>query len=150
VESQLEPIRRTEAYSDALVVGLDTISGAGTGDWLPAFRRSLATFPNGTIRTTTVPNEYSGTRVIGIQQDADWHPLGSSQVYIDSAEGYMDVRIDALALPALERTFNAAYPLHTGRLNLPYRLLLTASGLGLILASAFGLLGFLRRFRTSA
>jgi uncharacterized iron-regulated membrane protein len=82
IDSRLEPMRRTQAYSDAMVVGI--------------------------------------------------------------------VRIDATVLPTLERAFNAAYPLHTGRLNLLYRLLLTASGLGLVLVSVFGLLGFSKRFRKSA
>jgi uncharacterized iron-regulated membrane protein len=147
VEGRLEPIRRTQEYSDAMVVGLDTISGTGTGDWLPAMQRAQASFPNGIIRTATVPSAFNTYRVIGIQQDAEWHPLGSSRIYIDAPEGYMDVRIDATALPKLERAVNAAYPLHTGRLNLPYRMLLTASGLGLVLASAFGLFGFVGRFR---
>jgi len=147
VENRLEPIRRTQEYSDAMVEGLDAISGPGTGDWLPAFERAYAAFPDGRIRTTTVPDSFSSYRVIGIQQDADWHPLGSSRIYIDAPEGYMDIRIDATTLPLLERASNSAYPIHTGRLNLPFRLLLTASGLGLVFASAFGLLGFVRRFR---
>jgi uncharacterized iron-regulated membrane protein len=130
-----------------MVVELDAVSGAGTGDWLPALQRAQASFPSGTIRTATVPDDFSTYRVIGIQQEADWHPLGTSQIYIDAPEGYMDVRIDGTTLPAIERAFNAAYPLHTGRLNLPYGLLLTASGLGLVLASAFGLLAFVGRFR---
>jgi uncharacterized iron-regulated membrane protein len=147
VDAQLEPMRRTQQYSDAMLEGLDDISGAGTGNWLPAFERALAAFPGGRIRTTTVPDPFSSYRVIGIQQLADWHPLGSSRIYIDAPEGYMDVRIDATTLPPVERAINAAYPLHTGRLNWPYRLLLTASGLGLIFASSFGLLAFLGRFR---
>jgi uncharacterized iron-regulated membrane protein len=117
---------------------------------LPALERAQASFPRGKIRTATVPNNFDTYRVIGIQQAEDWHPLGSSKIYIDAPEGYMDVRIDAKALPTLERALNAAYPLHTGRINLPYRLLLTASGLGLVLASVFGLLGFVGRFRSSA
>ena len=150
VEERLRPVRSTQEYSDAMIVGIDDVSGAGTGDWLPAMQRALAGFPGGTIRTATVPNGFDTYRVLGIQQDVDWHPLGTSQVYIDAPEGYMDVRIDATALPRIERAFNAAYPLHTGRLNLPYRLLLTASGFGLVFASAFGLLGFLGRFRVTA
>jgi uncharacterized iron-regulated membrane protein len=148
IEDRLEPMRRTDEYNAAMLEGLDDISGAGTGDWLPALRRALATFPDGKIRTATVPNAFSSYRVIGIQQAGEWHPLGSSQVYIDAPEGYMDVRIDAARLPAIERAYNAAYPLHTGRLDfLPYRLLLTASGLALIAAVIFGLTGFLRQFR---
>jgi uncharacterized iron-regulated membrane protein len=147
VEDRLEPIRRTDAYNAAMLEGLDDISGAGTGDWLPTMQRALASFPEGLIRTATVPSAFSSYRVIGIQQPGDWHPLGSSQVYIDAPEGYMDVRIDATRLPAVERAMNAVYPLHTGRLDsLPYSLLLTASGLGLIAASVFGLTGFTRRF----
>jgi uncharacterized iron-regulated membrane protein len=147
-EGRLEPIRRTEAYSDAMLEGLDDIFGAGTGDWLPTLQRAQASFPKGTIRTASVPDAFSAYRVIGIQQRGDWHPQGRSQIYIDAPEGYMDVRIDSARLPAIERAYNAAYPLHTARLDaLPYRLLLTASGIGLIAASLFGLLGFVRRFR---
>ena len=40
----------------------------------------------------------------------------------------MGVRIDGAARPTIEQAFGAAYPLHTGRLNPPYRLLLMASG----------------------
>ena len=149
-EAMLEPMRRTQEYSDAMTVGLDGLSGPGMGDWLPAMQRALGSFPDGTIRTATVPSDFNTYRVIGIQQDADWHPLGMSQVYITAPEGYMDVRIDGTTLPVVERAFNAAYPLHTGRLNLPYRLLLTACGLGLALVSVFGLLGFIRRFQKRA
>jgi len=146
VEDRLDPIRRTDEYNASMLEGLDDISGAGTGDWLTALERALASFPNGTIRTASVPNPFSTYRIIGIQQAGEWHPLGRSQVYIDAPEGYMDVRIDATRLPAIERAYNAAYPLHTGRLDaLPYKLLLTASGLGLAGASLFGLLGFIRR-----
>jgi len=147
VDARLEPVRRTEAYSDAMLEGLDDVSGVGTGDWLPALERAQASFPNGVIRTTSVPGAFDSYRVIGIQQDADWHPLGKSQIYIDAPEGYMDVRIDAARLPVPERAVNAAYPLHTGRVNLAYRLLLTASGLGLMAAGVFGLIAFLGRFR---
>lgn len=147
VDSRLEPMRMTQEYSDAMMIGLDTVSGIGTGDWLPALQRAQASFPNGVIRTVTVPNDFMTYRVIGVQQDSDWHPLGKSQVYIDAPEGYMDVRIDGAALPIIERVLNTSYPLHSGRLNLPYRFLMTVSGIGLVLLSAFGLLGFVGRFR---
>ena len=150
VDSQLEPMRRTQEYSDAMLIGLDAVSGVGTGDWLPAFERAQESFPQGRIRTTSVPNDFDAYRVIGIQQVEDWHPLGLSKIYIDAPEGYMDVRIDAQSLPTLERAFNAAYPLHTGSLNLPFRLLLTLSGVGLVLASIFALMGFIGRFRRGA
>lgn len=149
-DRQLDPIRKTEEYSNAMLVGLDGINGEGTGDWLPALQRVTDSFPQGQIRTTTVPGQYDSYRVFGIQQDSDWHPLGTSRIYIDAPEGYMDVRIDSAALPGIERAINAAYPLHTGSINLPLRLLLTVSGLGVTLASGFGLMGFLRRFRKHA
>jgi uncharacterized iron-regulated membrane protein len=68
-----------------------------------------------------------------------------SRVYIDADGGYMDVRFDATTLPLVERAYNAAYPLHTGKLeSLAYKVLLTASGLLIAILSSLGLLSFIK------
>ena len=70
-------------------------------------------------------------------------------MYIEAAGGYMDLRIENQWLPWHERAYNAAYPLHTARLdNLGYKVLMSLSGLSVAFISVLGLVGFLRSLRT--
>jgi uncharacterized iron-regulated membrane protein len=141
----LDPVRTSQEYSDALSLGIDEIFGGGSGDWLPAIRRALATFPAGEVRSVQVANNFSGYRIIGVKQPTEWHPDGMSRVYIDADGGWMDVRYDATVLPLIERTYNVVYPLHTGKLeSLTYKILLTISGLLVALLSTLGLTSFLK------
>ncbi len=141
----LDPVRQTQAYSDSLVENLDGTSGGNSGDWLPAMTRALATFPAGEVRSVTVANRASPYRIIGVKQPDEWHPDGMSRVYIEAASGYMDIRFDAVTLPAVERAWHAAYPLHTGKLeSLPYKLFLTLSGMLVATLASLGLLCFVR------
>lgn len=141
----LDGVRGTQEYSDAMVVGLDDITGEGTGDWLPALERTLAVFPGSQIRSAQVPNGFSVERVIGVQQPGDWNPNGLSVAYIDSEQGYMDLRIDTRTLPLRERLYNDAYPLHTGKTgSLLYKIFLTLCGIGIACLSTFGLVSFIK------
>jgi uncharacterized iron-regulated membrane protein len=138
----LEPFRG-EDYSLDFGEHLDDISGPGTGDWLPAMQRALDSLPGSRIRSVQVPNSFSPQRIIGLQQQGDWNSLGISKIYIDAEGGQMDVRMDLRAQRLPERMYNAVYPLHTGRLDfLPYKLLLTLSGLLAAAISVFGLSSF--------
>ena len=99
----------------------------------------------GEVRSVTVANRASPYRIIGVKQPDEWHPDGMSRVYIEAASGYMDIRFDAVTLPAVERAWHAAYPLHTGKLeSLPYKLFLTLSGMLVATLASLGLLCFVR------
>ena len=144
----LEPLR-PDNYGESFGEHLDTISGPGTGDWLPALQRASRAFPGAAIRSAQFANSQSDTRIIGLQQPGELSPQGLNKVYIEAREGYMDVRIDNQSLPFHERAFNAAYPLHTARFdNLGYKLLMTASGLLVAFISVLGLLGFVKSLRS--
>jgi uncharacterized iron-regulated membrane protein len=148
-ELLLEPFRG-EDYSLDFSDHLDDISGADSGDWLPAMRRALDSFPGARIRSARVPNAFSGYRVIGLQQPAELHPQGLSQIYIDAREGWMDIRIDPMAQHLSERIYNYSYALHTGRFdNLLYKIFLTALGAAVATLSVLGLICFVKRW-TSA
>jgi uncharacterized iron-regulated membrane protein len=57
----------------------------------------------------------------------------------------MDVRMDMRIQQVSQRMYNAVYPLHTGRLDfLPYKILLTLSGLLAAVISSFGLTSFFK------
>ena len=143
----LDDMRRTEQYSNTLTEHLDDISGGGSGDWLPAMQRAVAVFPDAIIRSAQVPGSFSGYRIIGLQQNGEWSRQGLSRVYIDSEQGYMDIRMDALRYPLIERIYNTVVPLHTGKMNsLVYKLWLTMVGLGIFALSTMGLTGFVKKY----
>jgi uncharacterized iron-regulated membrane protein len=146
----VEPFRGEE-YSLDFAEHLDTITGAGTGDWLPAMERALATFPGSQIRTAQVPSDNSPYRIIGLQQPGSLHPVGLSKVYIEAYEGWMDIRIDDQAQHIAERIYNLGYPLHTGRFdNVFYKMLLSISGILVAVLSSLGLLSFIKQYRSGA
>jgi uncharacterized iron-regulated membrane protein len=143
----LEPFRG-EDYSLDFSENLDTVTGANSGDWLPAMERALATFPGSRIRTAQVPSDNSPYRIIGLQQPGSLHPTGQSKVYIESSEGWMDIRIDDQAQHITERLYNFAYPLHTGRFdNFFYKVLLSLSGMLVAVLSSLGLISFIKQYK---
>jgi uncharacterized iron-regulated membrane protein len=144
----LQELRSSQQYSDSMSLNLDDTSGGSSGDWLPAMQRALATFPEGEIRTAQIPNGFTSYRIIGITQPGEWNPNGLSRVYIDAEEGYMDIRIDALTLPVVERIYNAGYPLHTGKTgSLAYKLFITVVGILVAILGTLGLMSFIKRYQ---
>ncbi|HEX7075310.1 MAG TPA: PepSY-associated TM helix domain-containing protein [Hyphomicrobiaceae bacterium] len=144
----LESVRSSEEYGAGFAEKVDAISGGNSGDWLPAMRRALATFPGAKIRSAQVPNTFSPYRIIGLQQSGGLHPQGLSKVYIDAEGGYMDVRIDDTKLPLVERLYSASYPLHTGKVDsMSYKLFLTVSGLLVSALSVLGLVCFIGKVK---
>lgn len=146
----LGELHRSEEYSNAMVEGVDEAEGEANGAWLPAMERALTVFPAGaTVRSAQVPGPYSGYRILGVQQQGEWNRTGLSRVYIDAAGGWMDLRSDALNGPLRERLYNAALPLHTGRIGqLWYKVLLSLSGAGVFLLGTLGLVSFIKRYTT--
>lgn len=143
----LEKARSTQSYSDNMMLGVDDVHGEDSGDWLPALERAAAVFPDSRIRSASFPGTFNAYRVIGLQQPGEWNSLGMNKVYIDAAEGWMDIRIDNQNLPAIEQAYNTAYPLHTGTLgNFWYKCFLTLVGLGVTMLSVLGIFSFIRRY----
>src|SRR5690606_37198528 len=122
-------IRFSEEYSNAMLEGVDTIEGPESAEWQPAIERALAVFPGAVVRSAQVPGRFSAYRIIGLQQPGEWNETGLSRVYIDATGGWMDLRMDSQSVPLRERAYNAATPLHTGRIgSLLYKLFLTLVG----------------------
>ncbi|MGC4028847.1 MAG: PepSY-associated TM helix domain-containing protein [Steroidobacteraceae bacterium] len=140
----LEPFR-DDSYSLDFSEHLDGVSGGDSGAWLSVLQRAQSSFPGARIRAVQSANDFSVYRIVWLQQPGEWNPTGLSKVYIEAKEGHMDVRIDSQAQLPSERLYYAGYPLHTGKVGgLPYKLLLTASGLLVALLSMLGMIGFVR------
>lgn len=142
----LEPFRGDD-YSMDFADGVDSLTGADSGGWLPALQRSLISFPNSRIRSAEVPNTFSTYRVIGLQQSGELHPEGMSKIYIDAQGGWMDLRIDSQKQHVSEQIINTAYPLHTGRFGmLSYKIVLTLFGLSVSILSLLAIVSFIKKY----
>ncbi len=140
--------RDSEAAQADMVAGLDTLSGAQVAGWEAALTRAQAIFPRGVLRSAAWPGQGNPYRIIRLQQPGAWSRLGDSWVYIEAAEGYMDVKIDAARRGWGARLLEALYPVHTARMeNLLYKLYATLAGVALTLLGAFGFCAFMQRFR---
>lgn len=140
----LEPFLDEASY-EAHEGPLDSLVGNTHSRWLRVIERSRAMYPEAKIRWVRPASDFSEYRIVGLQQKGDWNQTGSTTIYIDAAQGFMDVNIDQLRKSNIERVFDFAAPLHTGNISLWYRLLLFCIGLAMSAISFFGLASFLKK-----
>jgi uncharacterized iron-regulated membrane protein len=139
--------RDSEAAQADMIARLDTLTGAENAGWEAALTRAQAIFPRAVLRSAAWPGEGMPYRIVRLQQPGAWSRLGDSWVYIDAAEGFMDVKIDAARRGWGARLLEALYPIHTARMeNLLYKLYATLAGLALTVLGAFGFCAFVQRF----
>ncbi|MBO9709757.1 MAG: PepSY domain-containing protein [Caulobacter sp.] len=107
-------------------------------DWTKVIGQAKIRFPGAEVRTIGLPAKPGGLVAIRLRQPVEWLPNGRSMAWFDPADGRMVASRDALGLPLGSRIANADFPLHAAKVGgLPYRLVMTVSGLTL------GLLGTL-------
>lgn len=134
-------------YGETFGDGVDDLEGTAESTWRRSIDRALAVFPDAQITALTWPiggNE----RVIHIRTTGEWAYTGNSSAQITVPDGYMDIRIDATALPAGERTYNLLAALHSSQLGgRVYDIMQTVFGLGLAWLALLGLVSFIRKPR---
>jgi uncharacterized iron-regulated membrane protein len=106
----------------------------------------LAVYPDAKIRWVSPPSIYSEQRVIGLQQSKEFNSTGQTAIYFETPTGKMMRNSNALSKPTPERLFNFSYPLHTGKLGLGYRILMTMLGVWVFCLAFFGLCSYLKRY----
>jgi uncharacterized iron-regulated membrane protein len=112
-------------------------------DWAKVIGAAQARFPDAEVRTIALPGKVGGLIQIRLRREAEWLPNGRSVVWFDPADGRLVASRDALALPLGARIANADYPLHAAKVGgLPYRLVMTVSGLGLALLGSLAVVTF--------
>ncbi|MCY1646581.1 PepSY-associated TM helix domain-containing protein [Caulobacter sp. SL161] len=114
-------------------------------NWTKVIGQAQARFPGAEMRIITLPAKPGGLIQIRMRQQAEWLPNGRSMVWFDPADGAMVASRDAQSLPLGSRIANLDYPLHAAKVGgLPYRLVMTASGLALTLLGALAVVTFWR------
>lgn len=107
---------------------------AARPDWEAMFAAAGRRFPDGEFRIVALPRRPGDPISLRIRRAAEWLPNGRSLVLFDAATGRILYTRDALAMAAGPQLFNAAYPVHSGKVGgLAYRLVLTIVGLSLTL-----------------
>lgn len=106
----------------------------GEIDWTALISEVRSRYPDAEIRTIGLPAKTGGPITIRTRQQAEWLPNGRTTFWFDPADGRLIEHRDAFALPRGSQIFNLAYPLHAAKVGgLAYRLVMTLSGLSLVL-----------------
>ena len=112
-------------------------------DWIKVVSQAKARFPGAEVRIITLPAKAGGLIQIRMRQQAEWLPNGRSMVWFDPTTGAMVASRDAQSLPLGSRLANLDYPMHAAKVGgLPYRLVMTVSGLALTLLGALSVVTF--------
>lgn len=106
-------------------------------DWGAMIVEARRLYPGAEVRILSLPRGKSGLISLRLRQQKEWLPNGRTNLWFAADTGRLVVHRDALALPGQVQAYNALYPLHAGKVGgLPYRLVMTVSGLTLGLFGA--------------
>ena len=101
-------------------------------DWGGMIRTARQLYPTAEVRILSLPREGNGLVSLRLRQPAEWLPNGRTTLWFAADTGRLAHSRDALKLAPRAQAYNALYPLHAAKVGgLPYRLLMTLSGLTL-------------------
>ena len=102
-----------------------------------------ARYPDGELRIISLPAKPGGLISLRLRQQAEWLPNGRTMFWFDPADGRLLASRDAQAMPLGLRIANAEYPIHAAKVGgLPYRLVMSVSGLTLALLGSLAVWTF--------
>jgi len=112
-------------------------------DWGAIIGTARARYPDGELRIVSLPAKPGGLISLRVRQQAEWLPNGRTMFWFDPADGRLIAARDAQAQPLGVRIANAEYPVHAAKVGgLPYRLVMTVSGLTLALLGSLAVWTF--------
>lgn len=135
-EAVVAPFSPSANLSESLKPPSVVSSGplAARPDWQAMFAAARARFPDGEFRIMALPRRSGDPISLRMRRAAEWLPNGRTLLLFDAATGELLFARDALTLATGPQLFNAAYPVHSGKVGgIAYRLVLTVVGLALIL-----------------
>lgn len=107
-------------------------------DWRAMIEAGRRLFPDAELRSISLPRGGNGLITLRMRRPEEWLPNGRTTLWFAADSGVLVAARDAETLAAPVRAYNLLYPLHAAKVGgLPYRLVMTVSGL------AMGLLGSL-------
>ncbi|MCF8709771.1 PepSY-associated TM helix domain-containing protein [Rhizorhapis sp. SPR117] len=107
-------------------------------DWRKMIETARSHFPEAEVRSLSLPRDGNGLITLRLKKAEEWLPNGRTTLWFAADSGHLVAARDASRLPTKAKIYNLLYPLHAAKVGgLPYRLVMTTSGL------ALGLLGSL-------
>jgi uncharacterized iron-regulated membrane protein len=112
-------------------------------DWRRMIEMAHQRFPEAELRILSLPRGDSGLVSLRMRQPEEWLPNGRTMLWFAADTGrIVDVR-DARRHTTRVRIYNRLYSLHAAKIGgLPYRLLMTLSGLALALLGGLAVWSF--------
>jgi len=105
---------------------------AAQPDWRGMIETARRLHPGSEVRILSLPRGKAGLISLRLRQPQEWLPNGRTTLWFAADTGQLVHVRDALKLPPRAQAYNALYPLHAAKVGgLPYRILMTLSGLAL-------------------
>jgi len=115
----------------------------GMPSWAELIQVVRVKFPESRLRSVQPSSTKSVKRSINLQQKNGWHRLGRTSLKFH-ANGELIIE-DELKQARVKRVFGFSYPLHTAKLGIFYRIVITWAGLAFALLCILGLMSYLKR-----
>jgi uncharacterized iron-regulated membrane protein len=101
-------------------------------DWRGMIETARRLHPDAEVRILSLPRGKTGLVSLRLRQREEWLPNGRTTLWFAADTSQLVEARNALEMPAQVRAYNALYPLHAAKVGgLPYRLVMTLSGLTL-------------------
>jgi len=105
---------------------------AAQPDWRGMIEMARRLYPDAEVRILSLPRGKSGLISLRLRQPREWLPNGRTTLWFAADTSQLVRASDALKLAPRVQAYNGLYPLHAAKVGgLPYRLLMTLSGLTL-------------------
>lgn len=115
----------------------------GRPDWAAVIRTAHDVFPDAELRILAIPRKAGEPVTIRMKRAGEWLPNGRTMLWFDAGDGRLLGKRDALAMQPATQAFNQVYPLHAAKVGgIPYRLLLTFTGLALTVLGVLSVWSF--------
>jgi uncharacterized iron-regulated membrane protein len=112
-------------------------------NWRVMIDAAQTRYPGAELRVISLPAKTGGVIQMRLRQQAEWLPNGRTMMWFDPADGRVLGTRDAQGLPLGSRITNLDYPLHAAKVGgLPYRLVMTISGVTLTLLGSLTVVTF--------
>lgn len=103
-------------------------------DYTAMLTEARRRFPDAEFRILGLPRKPGDAISLRMKQPEEWLPNGRTTLWFDAETGKLLGARDALKMAPGAQAFNIAYPLHAAKVGgLPYRVLMTVSGLAMAL-----------------
>jgi uncharacterized iron-regulated membrane protein len=105
---------------------------AANFDWKATLQTVRDSYPQGELRTISIPNKPGQLIRVRVRQPFEWLPNGRTVLWFDGANGQLVKAHGAESLPLATRAYNLVYPLHASVVGgVIYKTAQTAMGITL-------------------